>query len=199
MKVIVVGGTGTIGVHVVRTLADIGEVVVASRNSDVSVDITSVQSIRDMYDKVVSFDHLVSVTGSAHWGPFSNMTEDELYIGIRSKLMGQVNLVMEGRNRISDGGSFTLTSGILGDRPVKGSVGLSLVNGALNSFVKAVATEPDTAFRINIVNASLVTDSESKYEGLFPGYSVVKTEEVAQAYRKCIESQSNGLVVELWG
>jgi hypothetical protein len=46
------------------------------------------------------------------------MTDKEFRKGIDSKLMGQINLILIGRNYINPGGSFTLTSGVLTHDPV---------------------------------------------------------------------------------
>lgn len=69
-------------------------------------------------------------TGSAFFGPFNELTSEKMYEGINSRLMGQVNLVLEGRKQINPKGSFTLTSGILSEDPRKMGTALSLVNGA---------------------------------------------------------------------
>ena len=59
---------------------------------------------------------------------------------------------------INDGGSITLTSGVLSREPMRGSVVVSMVNGALESFVKAAALEVD-AFRINVVSPIFVKET----------------------------------------
>lgn len=57
------------------------------------------------------------IVGAVHFGPFENMGSDEFAIGL--KLMGQVNLVIAGRSVLADGGSITLTSGILSEHPIR--------------------------------------------------------------------------------
>ena len=46
--------------------------------------------------------------------------------------MGQVNLVLVGREFIADGGSFTLTSGVLTHDPIRFGSSASMVNGAID-------------------------------------------------------------------
>jgi NAD(P)-dependent dehydrogenase (short-subunit alcohol dehydrogenase family) len=119
VRIIVIGGAGTIGKAVVAALTERHEVVVAGRRSDtVPVDIRSPNSVRDMFRQVGAFDAHVCAAGEAHFGPFDTMSEDELALGIESKLLGQIRLVLLGRSLIADGGSFTLMSGYLFDDPL---------------------------------------------------------------------------------
>jgi len=55
--------------------------------------------------------------------------------GIKGKLMGQINLVLIGKDYLSDGGSFTLTSGIASEHPARNGACVAMINGAVNSFV----------------------------------------------------------------
>lgn len=47
------------------------------------------------------FDTLVATTGNVHFGDFNQMSEQDYYLGIKDKLMGQVNLVLIGKKHIS--------------------------------------------------------------------------------------------------
>jgi NAD(P)-dependent dehydrogenase (short-subunit alcohol dehydrogenase family) len=116
VRIIVIGGAGTIGKAIVATLVGRHDVVVAGRRSGtVPVDIQSPESVRDMFRQVGAFDALVCAAGEAHFGPFDTMSEDELALGIESKLLGQVRLVLLGRSLIADGGSFTVSPGLAAD------------------------------------------------------------------------------------
>jgi hypothetical protein len=61
--------------------------------------------------------------------------------GILGKTLPQVNLVLEGFDYINDGGSFTLTSGVLNRDPIPGGSCAAAANGALDGFVKAAAVD----------------------------------------------------------
>lgn len=65
MKVLVVGASGTIGQAVVKELeGDWIEIIKASRNnSDVTVDITSQESIKAMFEQDGPVDAFISTTG----------------------------------------------------------------------------------------------------------------------------------------
>ena len=67
-------------------------------------------------------------------------------MGLSNKLMGQVNLVRSGRQSINDRRSFTLTSGVLSQEPMKGSTSVSMVNAGVEAFVRAAALESREGF-----------------------------------------------------
>ena len=114
MRILIIGGNGTIGKKVSDHFIKKHEVTIAGRNSgDVTVDITDSRSIKAMFAAVGQVDAVVCIAGEAKWDAFDALTEDDSYIGLRSKLMGQVNLVRLGREFVKPGGSITLTSGVL--------------------------------------------------------------------------------------
>ena len=67
MKVLVVGGTGTIGRAVVGNLSKRHEVLIASKSSSISIDMSSADSIQKMYDQVGSVDAVICTAGEAKW------------------------------------------------------------------------------------------------------------------------------------
>ena len=199
MKIILIGAGGTIGRHIYETLSKKHEVVRASRQgNDISVDITSAQSIEEMYKSVPNLDAVICAAGPAKFGAFSDLSEDDFYVGIRGKMMGQVNLVSLGQKYLNDGGSFTLTTGILAEEPVVGSTALSLVNGAVNSFVIAAALELPRGIRANVVCPTVVEDSADNYADVFPGYEVASMMRVVNAYVRCLEGKITGRIVRVY-
>ncbi len=195
MRIIVVGATGTIGQAVVKELAPRHEIVhVAFKGGDVQVDITSSDSIKKMYQKVGTFDAVVSTTGTAKFGHFPDLTEEDFYVGIRNKLMGQINLVLIGQKLVNDGGSFTLTSGTLSHDPIVGGSAVSMVNAALEGFVVGAAIEMPRAVRINVVSPAVVQESMDKMGAFFRGHEAVPASRVALAFSKSVEGRLNGQV-----
>jgi NAD(P)-dependent dehydrogenase (short-subunit alcohol dehydrogenase family) len=198
MKIIIVGATGTIGKKVTAELSKRHEIIkAASKSGDVKVDITSSQSIREMYKHIGKADAVICTTGNGYFGPFDTMTEEDFYIGIRSKMMGQINLVMIGKEYINDNGSFTLTSGILYKDPVRGGVGLSVVNGALHSFVIGAAIELKRGVRLNVVSPGLVEDSADALGSAFPGHIPATMVNVVTGYLKSVEGFGTGQVIDV--
>jgi NAD(P)-dependent dehydrogenase (short-subunit alcohol dehydrogenase family) len=199
MKILIIGGNGTIGKKVGAHLAKKHEIIIAGRQSgDATVDIADSQSISTMFGKTGKVDAIVCIAGEAKWAPFDSMTEDDFYIGLKSKLMGQVNLVRIGQAYLNSGGSFTLTTGILADHPVVMTTSAAMVNGAIHSFVKAAALELKNEQRINVVSSGLVEDAVEKYETYFPGHNPIPMQKVVNGYLKSIEGKGTGEIIKMY-
>ena len=194
MKILVVGASGTLGKAVLKELAA-HELVTASRSSgDIRVDMREIESIRAMYAAVGRVDAVVCTAGKTSFSPLADMTEEKMMTGIRDKLMGQVNLVLEGTDSVADGGSFTLISGVLGYDFIRTGSNASLVNGALQSFVRAAAIELPRGIRINSVSPTVFVESMEHYGPFFPGFKPVPVADAALAYRKSVEGLQTGQV-----
>jgi NAD(P)-dependent dehydrogenase (short-subunit alcohol dehydrogenase family) len=192
MKIIIIGATGTIGKHVVKALENGNEIIkVGSKSGDYQVNISDTQSIKNLFEQVGKFDALISTTGDAHFGPLKDMTDTEFKVGINSKMLGQINLVLIGQHYINAKGSFTLTSGSLSEDPIVFGSAVSAVNGALDSFVKAAAIELENGIRINAVGPDVVEESPN-YFPYFPGHIPVGMHRVAQAYVKSVLGAQTG-------
>ncbi len=197
MKILIIGGNGTIGRKVTERLSQKHEVIVAGRTSgDVQVDFSDANSIKAMFESLGKLDAIVAIAGDAKWDAFNNLSEEDFYIGIRSKLMGQVNTVRIGQNYLNKGGSITLSTGILADDPVDMTTSAAMVNGAIHSFVKAVVLELEHV-RVNVVCSDLVEDSFEKYKDYFPGNTPVPMHKIVDAYVKSIEGKINGRILRI--
>jgi NAD(P)-dependent dehydrogenase (short-subunit alcohol dehydrogenase family) len=198
MKILIVGATGTIGKFVAAALSERHEIVKAgSKSGDVQVDIKDSGSIRKMFDKVGKIDAVVSAVGKVHFGEFAKMTEAEIGIGIKDKLMGQINLVLIGRDFVKDNGSFTLTSGVLSHDPIRLGVGASLVNGAIDCFARAAAIEMPRGIRINSISPGVLEESLPSYGPYFLGHEAVPGKRVANAYVKSVEGLLTGQIISV--
>jgi NAD(P)-dependent dehydrogenase (short-subunit alcohol dehydrogenase family) len=196
MRILVVGGSGTVGQAAVKELSRRHEIVKAGRTSgDVTVDLMDEASVRAMYRQVGKVDAVVSAAGHVHFGPVSEMTPDQFRKGLNDKLMGQVNLVLLGFEHMNDGGSFTLTSGVLDRDPVRKGSSAAAVNGAIGAFVKGAAIEMPRGIRINAVSPGLLEESATKYDGFFPGHEPVSSARVGLAFAKSVEGALNGQVI----
>ena len=199
MKLLIVGGKGTIGKKVSAYLSKKHEIIIAGRNSgDVTVDIADSSSIRAMFDTTGKVDAILCIAGEAKWAPFDSLTEKDYYIGLRSKLMGQVNLVRIGQDFLNPGGSFTLTTGILADHPVAMTTSAAMVNGAIHSFVRAAALELKNEHRINVVSSGLVEDAVKKYEDYFPGHNPIPMQKVINGYIRSVAGKGTGEIIKIY-
>lgn len=199
MRIIAVGGAGTIGRAVVEALSARHEVVVAGRTSgDLHVDIGSPDSVRSMYERAGAFDALVCTAGEAHFGPFDRASDEELALGVRSKLLGQIRLVVLGRSRIADGGSFTLVSGYIFDDPIPEAVSFAVANGGVEGFVRAAALSLERSVRLNAVSPGMAADSSGRFGRFNPGRSPVPMSAIAAAYTRSVEGWRTGEVIRAW-
>lgn len=197
MKIIIIGGTGTIGTKVAASLEKDHEIIrVGTKSGDVQADITSPESIENLFKQTGPFDALICTAGDAYFGPWKTMTDKEFRKGIDSKLMGQVNLVLIGQNYINPKGSFTLTSGVLTHDPVLGGANPSAANGAIEAFVRAAAIELENGIRINAVSPTVVEDAP-EYFSYFPGHIPVTMEQVISGYQKSVLGAGTGRVITI--
>ena len=194
MKVILVGASGLIGRAVAAELGSRHEIVGISRKSGVTMDLTDVASIRAAFQKIGRVDAVVSTAGNVKFAPLDTLTPADFAIGLNDKLMGQVNLVQIGRDFVNDGGSFTLTGGILADEPIRAGASASMVNAGLNGFVMAAAIELPRGLRINVVSPTVLTESMKDYGPFFRGFESVSASRVALAYSKSVEGAQTGQV-----
>ena len=199
MKILIIGGEGTIGKKVSSHFLKKHEVLIAGRNSgDIVVDIVNSQSIEAMFESIGKVDAVACIAGEAKWAAFDSMTEEDFHIGLKSKLMGQVNLVRIGQNYLNAGGSFTLSTGILADHPVELTTSPAMVNGGIHSFVKAASLELKNGIRINVVSSGLVEDAVEKYEAYFPGHNPIPMNKVVNGYVKSIEGKGTGEIIRMY-
>lgn len=199
MKIIVVGGTGTIGKAVVKELATRHSIVTVGHHSgDVQADILDTNSIEKMYQSLGKFDAVISAAGNVHFGPLHTLTPELCDVGLKSKLMGQVNVVLIGMKYINDRGSFTLTSGILSDDPIVAGASASMVNRAVDGFVIGSSIELPRGIRINSVSPTVLTESLDAYGDFFHGFGSVPANRVALAYSKSVEGAQTGQIYKVW-
>ncbi len=193
MRILVVGATGTIGREIVHALKSGHEVISATRRSGVRVDISDPVSIKKMYREVGTVDAVVAAGGEAAFGPLEQLRDADFELSLRSKLMGQVNVVRFGIGAMSDAGSFTLTSGVLAQYPMPGSAALSLVNAGLEGFVRAAALDLPRAIRINVVSPGWVAETLAAMGR--DASQGTPASEVAKAYLKSVDGKMTGAVL----
>ena len=195
MKIIVIGAAGAVGKCAVDALSARHEVIRVGRSSgDINADIEDVDSIRAMYRETGKVDAVVSAVGHGHFGAVHEMTSEQFMMGINHKVLPQVNLVLEGFDFIIDGGSFTLTSGVLNRDPIAGGSCAAAANGALDGFVLGAAVDMPRGIRINAVSPEVLEVSRQKYDGFFRGHVHVSNEAVGLAYSKAVEGCLSGRV-----
>lgn len=198
MKIIIVGASGTMGQYLTGILEkENHEVVKANRTSgDIQVDITSPESIKNMFEKLSAFDALISTAGPTYVGPWKNLTHQTFQRGIDGKMMGQINLVLIGQHYIKPKGSFTLITGALTHEPQLNFANASVANGAIEGFVRAAAIELSNGVRINAVSPTVIEDSP-QYFPYFPGEIPTTMRQLEFGFKKSVYGAMTGQVFKL--
>ena len=199
MKILIIGGNGTIGKLVSKHFEKQHEILIAGRSvKSLLVDISNSDSIRSLLKKTGKLDAIICIAGEAKWADFNDLSEEDFYIGLKSKLMGQVNLVRLGIEFLNPNGSITLSTGILADDPVLKTTSAAMVNGGIHSFVQAVALELKNGIRVNAVSLGMVEEAYEKYKDYFPGHNPIPMKKVINGYVKSVEGKGTGEVIIMY-
>lgn len=195
--IVVIGSTGLIGSAIARKLSALEggrryTVIGATRDTTPPLDLGSITSIRGYFEAIGAIHHVVVAAGDARFGHLSELSSEDFAVGLRSKLMGQINVVREAAHRLIVPGSITLTSGALAHTPIAGSSAVALVNGAIDAFVRAAALDLPHAVRVNVVSPGWIAETRLRM-GLDPT-GAVAVEDVAEAYVEAIEGDAHGQV-----
>ena len=184
MKIVIIGASGTVGRAVTEELGRRHEVIRVGRTQgDYQVDITSQASVQALFEKIGPVDAIVSASGGLYFGPLATMKDSDFNQGLQDKL--------------NEGGSITLISGIVAHEPIAQGVNATTVNAALEGFVRAAACELPRGIRINLISPTVLTESVETYDGFFPGFESVPAATVANAYRRSVEGVQSGRVYKV--
>ncbi|OWA33615.1 short chain dehydrogenase [Saccharibacillus sp. O16] len=200
-KVLVIGGQGTIGQAVAAKLKEHGlHVVTAGRtHGDYLFDMTDPASIATLFAQIGELDHVVVTAGETHYAALPELKPEDNLKSVNSKLLGQINTVLIGQHRLNATGSFTLVSGVLKDRPIARGASSSMVNGAIDAFVRAAAYELPRGIRLNSVSPTVLTESAEKYADYFKGFDPVPADKVANAFVRSVLGIETGQTYTVYG
>jgi NAD(P)-dependent dehydrogenase (short-subunit alcohol dehydrogenase family) len=196
MRIVVIG-KGTIGCAITKALEEKGhEVVSVSRNSgEFRADISDSESLKTLFSSIGSFNAVANAAGDVFPGPYEQ-TDEQWAKSIKSKGMGQINLVRAALPFIADKGSFTLVSGVMTDEYMYGGTIGTTINHLVEGFVKASAVELPRGLRINCVSPTVLAESVGYHE-YFTGFTPVPAAEVALAYLRAISTPITGRILKL--
>lgn len=194
MKILLIGASGTLGQAATGALGA-HELITAGRNSGRHrVDLARPGSVAALLAEVGRVDAIICTAGNVHFGPLTEMTAEQFNLGLQDKLLGQVQLATLGHGYLNDGGSITLTSGVLAIDPIRFGASATAVNGAIEAFVAAAAIELPRGIRINAVSPTLLTESLPTYGPYFQGFETVPASRVGLAYQRSVEGAQTGRV-----
>ncbi|WP_298040175.1 short chain dehydrogenase [uncultured Microbacterium sp.] len=195
MRIIVIGATGRIGRVVSDTLEKRGhDVLRASRSSNWSVDIADQDSVSALFARSGRVDAVIAATGSVPFGHLTSLDADDYLRAFTGKALPQLALVRTALEHLNDGGSITLTTGVLAREPIATGAAAAAANGAVESFIVTAAAEAPRGIRINAVSPN-VLESSAHQHGLFAGQRPVPDAEIGRAYTLAVEGIGTGRVI----
>jgi NAD(P)-dependent dehydrogenase (short-subunit alcohol dehydrogenase family) len=166
-KVIVVGGSSGIGLATAELAHSEGaDVIIAARNeqrleaaasklklSAVTADVTSDESIANLFKRCGPVDHVVVTAAQLRSGPVKTVAMDDVRATMEGKFWGAWRVAREAQ--INAGGSLTLVTGYLSVRPRPNSAIIGAANGALESLARSLALEL-APVRVNAVSPGII-------------------------------------------
>ena len=178
-RVVVIGGGSGIGFAVAELAHEVGaEVVIASSraatvNAAVErligstgriVDLRNEAGIAGFFKDLGGFDHLAITAGDwggAMFAPARDIDLDQARDGFAVRFWGVLTAVKHSCGTIAQGGSITLTSGVLAHRPIKGAPMATAVGGAVEHLTRGLAIDL-APVRVNAVCPGVILTDHVK-------------------------------------
>ena len=211
-RVVVIGGTSGIGLAVASAaLADGAQVIVGSSSADKVgeaavrlpgahahlIDVKDEASVATFFERVGTFDHLVFTAGD--WGRYGGGPVESVDIAAAASLLavrfwGAIACVKHAAKNIREGGSVTLTDGMIAHRPRKGAAISSAMAGAVEHLVRGLSVELAPirvngvcpgAIRTEVWNSIPAEQREERFKKMterLPVKRIGEPDEVAEAY-----------------
>ena len=211
-RVVIIGGTSGIGLAVAQgALADGARVLVGSSSPDkvaaikdklpgvesFAVDVRNEASVAQFFESVGAFDHLVFTAGD--WARFGGGPIENLDLAGAASLFavrfwGAISAVKHAAKQIREGGSITLTDGMIAHRPRKGSALSTAIGGAIEHLTLGLSMELAPirvnavcpgAIRTDVWNVIPADQREERIRKMterLPIKRIGEPEEVAEAY-----------------
>jgi NAD(P)-dependent dehydrogenase (short-subunit alcohol dehydrogenase family) len=194
MKILLIGSSGTLGKAIVAALEGRHEVIGASREGNPRVDLEDETSIETLFHAVTDLDAVIVAAGGAAWKPIAELMPDDFAFSFRSKLGGQIAVIRAAFKHLKDGGSVTVTSGVLAREPMPGAAAVAMVNAGLEGFSRVAALEAPRGIRVNVVSPPWAKPT-LKQLGMDEAIGLTP-EQIAKAYVAALESTQTGQTFE---
>ncbi|HDY7466299.1 TPA: SDR family oxidoreductase [Vibrio vulnificus] len=209
---VVLGGTSGIGAELAKQLESEHTIVhVASRQT--GLDISDEKSVYHYFETIGAFDHLIVTAGS--YAPAGKVVDVEITqakYAFDTKFWGAVLAAKHGARYLKQGGSITLTSGMLSRKVVANTYVKAAVNAAIEATTKVLAKEL-APIRVNAISPGLTKteaykgmnadDRDAMYQRTqshLPVGKVGEASDIAMAYLFAIQnSYMTGTVIDVDG
>jgi NAD(P)-dependent dehydrogenase (short-subunit alcohol dehydrogenase family) len=212
-RIVIIGGTSGIGLAVARgALAEGAEVVVGSsqaanvetatrrlgnRSSGRVIDVKDEESVAAFFGEAGPFDHLVFTAGD--WGGRGPRVMTETDFAKAADLYavrhwGALATIKHGLPLMREGGSITLTNGMIAHRPRKGAALSTAMAGGIEHLTRGLAVDLAPirvnavcpgAIRTDVWNSIPAESREARFKEMserLPIARIGEPNEVAEAY-----------------
>ncbi|EHH0749490.1 TPA: SDR family oxidoreductase [Vibrio vulnificus] len=209
---VVLGGTSGIGAELAKQLESDHTIVhVASRQT--GLDISDEKSVYHYFETIGAFDHLIVTAGSyAPAGKVVDVEVTQAKYAFDTKFWGAVLAAKHGARYLKQGGSITLTSGMLSRKVVANTYVKAAINAAIEATTKVLAKEL-APLRVNAISPGLTKteaykgmnadDRDAMYQRTqshLPVGKVGEASDIAMAYLFAIQnSYMTGTVIDVDG
>ncbi|ALM73909.1 SDR family oxidoreductase [Vibrio vulnificus] len=209
---VVLGGTSGIGAELAKQLESDHTIVhVASRQT--GLDISDEKSVYHYFETIGAFDHLIVTAGSyAPAGKVVDVEVTQAKYAFDTKFWGAVLAAKHGARYLKQGGSITLTSGMLSRKVVANTYVKAAINAAIEATTKVLAKEL-APIRVNAISPGLTKteaykgmnadDRDAMYQRTqshLPVGKVGEASDIAMAYLFAIQnSYMTGTVIDVDG
>ncbi|HDY8157475.1 TPA: SDR family oxidoreductase [Vibrio vulnificus] len=209
---VVLGGTSGIGAELAKQLESDHTIVhVASRQT--GLDISDEKSVYHYFETIGAFDHLIVTAGSyAPAGKVVDVEVTQAKYAFDTKFWGAVLAAKHGARYLKQGGSITLTSGMLSRKVVENTYVKAAINAAIEATTKVLAKEL-APIRVNAISPGLTKteaykgmnadDRDAMYQRTqshLPVGKVGEASDIAMAYLFAIQnSYMTGTVIDVDG
>ncbi|HDZ3735788.1 TPA: SDR family oxidoreductase [Vibrio vulnificus] len=209
---VVLGGTSGIGAELAKQLESDHTIVhVASRQT--GLDISDEKSVYHYFENIGAFDHLIVTAGSyAPAGKVVDVEVTQAKYAFDTKFWGAVLAAKHGARYLKQGGSITLTSGMLSRKVVANTYVKAAINAAIEATTKVLAKEL-APIRVNAISPGLTKteaykgmnadDRDTMYQRTqshLPVGKVGEASDIAMAYLFAIQnSYMTGTVIDVDG
>lgn len=120
-----------------------------------SVDLTDDDSIAGLAERVGAVDHVVSTASARARGLIGDLDRDAVRRSFDTKVIGPLMLARAFRDRINEGGSVVVFSGIAAFDIEPGTLAVAITNGAADTLTRSLAVEL-APIRVNAISPGVV-------------------------------------------
>ncbi|MBB3446042.1 SDR family oxidoreductase [Rhizobium sp. BK379] len=169
---VIIGGSSGIGLASAELLLEQGfHVTIAARDEarlkaaadhlsgevgTVAIDARNTTAMKQAFERLGSFDHLVLALGSGHGaGPFATLDMADLLAGFQTKLIPHAAAAQTALPFLRPAGSITFVSAVSAQAAMPGTAGLAAINAGIEAMVRVLAGELKP-LRVNGVSPGVV-------------------------------------------